>query len=70
VDEVARHMGKHGLVVHAPPNPRASFWFPTSTLFIAITRPDFGPVQWLGEQLDFPDLTEMEICAMHERATA
>lgn len=42
-----------GLKVHQPPNPYASFWYPGWTLFFVITKPDFGEVRWLPEQLAY-----------------
>lgn len=42
-----------GLVVHQPPNPYASFWYPGQTMFLVITKPSFGEVKWLPEQLEF-----------------
>lgn len=43
---------QRGLVLQTPPNPFASFWCPGATLFIVITRADFGPVNWLRDQLE------------------
>ena len=42
-----------GLVLHVPPEPRASLWYPGYTLFLVITKPDFGDIRWLPEQLEF-----------------
>lgn len=42
-----------GLLVHTPPNLYASFAFPGWTGCILITRPDFGRVLWLEDQLEF-----------------
>jgi len=48
-----RHaLEQHGLVVHVPPNPRASFWYPGHTLFLVITRSD-TKIDWLPYQIDF-----------------
>lgn len=44
---------RNGLAIHLPPNPRASFWFPDRSLFVVVTRPDFGDVRWLPEQVNF-----------------
>jgi len=43
-----------GLVVHQPPNTRASLYWPGWTYFVVLTRPDFGEVKWLPEQVKFP----------------
>jgi hypothetical protein len=40
---------KLGLRWHAPPNPRASIWYPPRTLFIVMTLADVV-VRWLPEQ--------------------
>jgi hypothetical protein len=53
VDEIEAEVKRLGLALHAPPNPRASFWNPPWTLCLAVTRPDFGDVRWLVDQLDF-----------------
>jgi hypothetical protein len=44
---------QQGLVLHAPPNIKASLWYPGFTYFVVITRPDFGKVRWLTDQLAF-----------------
>jgi hypothetical protein len=43
----------HGLVLHTPPNPLASLWYPGWTVFCVITRRDFPDVRWLPEQAEF-----------------
>ncbi len=53
VDRLHAYAAERGLALHMPPNPKASFWFPGWTLAIAITRPDFGPVRWLDDQVAF-----------------
>ena len=40
-----------GLMLHVPPNPKASFWYPGRANFWVVTGPDFGEVRWLDEQL-------------------
>lgn len=50
---LAGYAEAHGLAFHAPPNPFASFWYPPFTRIAAITRRDFGPVEWLPDQLQF-----------------
>lgn len=55
VEELKTYAADKGLVLHFPPNSQASFWFPGSTYFIAITRPDFGEVKWIPSQLSFDD---------------
>ena len=42
-----------GLVAHAAPNPKASFWQPGYTRLIVLTAPSFGDVRWLPDQLVF-----------------
>lgn len=55
VEELEIYAADKGLALHFPPNKFASFWFPGSTIFIAITRPDFGEVRWLQEQIEFDE---------------
>lgn len=40
------------LKAHMPPNQFASVWFPGSTAFVVLTRPDVE-VKWLPEQLEY-----------------
>jgi hypothetical protein len=47
------YLAARGLVLHQPPNPQASFWYPGATLFCVITTPEFGEVKWLEEQLQY-----------------
>ena len=54
VGGLEEYAAARGLMLHQPPNPMASFHFPGWTLAIAITRPNFGPVTWLPDQLAFP----------------
>lgn len=42
-----------GLVLHTPPNPYASFWYPGLARLAVVTREEFGPVFWLPEQLEY-----------------
>lgn len=51
--QLQRFLDELGLVSHQPPNPYASLWYPGYTLFVVITRPEFGEVLWLPEQLEF-----------------
>lgn len=53
VDRLKLYAAANGLAVHMPPNPFASFWFPGWTYCVLLTAPDFGPVTWLEEQLEF-----------------
>lgn len=52
-DKARAEAVRYGLVCHSPPNPWASFWFPGSTHLVVLTRPDFGEVRWLPDQLTF-----------------
>jgi hypothetical protein len=46
----ARELAKnHGLALHIPPNPKASFHYPGHTFFLVFTRPDHA-IEWLPEQ--------------------
>ncbi|KQU95202.1 hypothetical protein [Devosia sp. Root105] len=53
LEDIREHAETLGLLVHTPPNLYASFHFPGWTGCILITRPDFGRVLWLDDQLDF-----------------
>lgn len=53
LEGIRDHVEALGLLVHTPPNLYASFHFPGWTGCILITRPDFGQVLWLDDQLDF-----------------
>lgn len=44
----------HGLDMHSPVDPRASFWAPGLTMLAVITARDFGPVRWLPWQRTRP----------------
>jgi hypothetical protein len=41
---------RFGLVLHVPPQPTASLWYPGATLFLLLTEPDVT-VRWLPEQI-------------------
>jgi hypothetical protein len=51
--ELPAYVATRGLVLHQPPNPQASFYYPGATLFCVITTREFGPVKWLEEQLRY-----------------
>ncbi len=53
VERLKLYAAARGLALHIPPNPFASFWFPGWTYCLLVTAPDFGPVSWLDEQLEF-----------------
>jgi len=47
------HVEGLGLIIHSPPNLYASLHFPGWTGSFLVTRPDFGRVLWLEDQLMF-----------------
>lgn len=53
VERLRAYAAEKGLLLHTPPNPFASFWYPGWTYCLLITGPDFGEVQWLSDQLNF-----------------
>lgn len=63
VHDLPAYMAELGLVIHRPPIQKASLSYPGCTMFLVITKPDFGEVRWLREQLEFDGLT------IHERAS-
>jgi hypothetical protein len=50
IDELNAYAREHRMRWHAPPMPYASIWFPGSTLFYVMARPDVE-VRWLPEQV-------------------
>lgn len=53
VDALRVYAAEKGLVMHMPPSPLASFWYPGATYFIVLTAPSFGRVRWIPAQLNF-----------------
>jgi hypothetical protein len=49
IEELDTYAHEHGMHWQVPPMPRASFWFPGSTLFYVMTKLGVG-VRWLPEQ--------------------
>jgi hypothetical protein len=41
---------RHGLRLHAPPSPWASFWYPGETLFLVFASARVREIVWLPEQ--------------------
>jgi hypothetical protein len=49
--ETARELAAElGLIVHAPPNLTASWWYPGHARLFVVTRPDVSSVQFLPDQ--------------------